>query len=343
MAGHDAEGLITIAYGSKHYIKMAIALSRSYARLGSTRPFAVVTDQKNAGELSRHFDCIIPIEKSRGAGVAQKLFLDQYSPFQCTLFVDSDCLFYKNPEQIWRLYSSRCFGIAGWRYLDGASEYERENSYAFVDNMKEFLNKNRISRMPHLNSGLIYFDRSNLSREVFRVARAVYARRSELGMRQFKNSPVNDEPAFAAAMAVCGVELIGWCPEKGMETTICLDAPPKINVLEGKSRTMKGGVELAPALLHFNVGAQDSTFYRREMTRLALESRGLRSGLVTEVIVATGSIGRLVEKGIRHIKSLPLRWQEKGLGGVLPDRFTKAAQARFHGRSRTDQPRSSTP
>jgi hypothetical protein len=43
--------------------------------------------------MKKYFDIILPLRAEYGKGVVQKLHLDLYTPFQSTLFVDSDCLF----------------------------------------------------------------------------------------------------------------------------------------------------------------------------------------------------------------------------------------------------------
>jgi hypothetical protein len=86
---------------------MARALALSYRRQNPLRPFAIVTDDSNAKDLANYFDVVIPLNSAYGVGVVQKLNLDRYSPFDETLFVDSDCLFYKSPERIWRLYADQ--------------------------------------------------------------------------------------------------------------------------------------------------------------------------------------------------------------------------------------------
>lgn len=108
-------GLLTIAYGSQRYIRMARALALSYRRWKPSLPFCVVTDEANAEELSAYYDVVVTIDPSQG--VAQKLCVDRYSPFDETLFVDSDCVFYRDPAVVWNAYatatsSSKAGGIS---------------------------------------------------------------------------------------------------------------------------------------------------------------------------------------------------------------------------------------
>ena len=108
--------IITIAYGSEKYIKMARALALSYRRFHPTRQFAIITDELHQAEMSKYFDVVILFNPNYGHGVVQKLHVDLYSPFEETLLVDSDCLFYKSPENLWDLYKSESFSVRWWRY-----------------------------------------------------------------------------------------------------------------------------------------------------------------------------------------------------------------------------------
>ena len=317
-----SEGLITIAYGPQKYIRMARALALSYRRHLPKRPFAVVTDQSSAKELGTCFDVVIPITLAYGSGVVQKLYADIYSPFDKTLFVDSDCIFYKSPERIWDLYAGKPFSMRGWRYLTGSTDYEKQHPYEFVQNTSDFLKANNISRLPLFNSGVFFFSRSETASRVFHKARAIYEKRATLGFVPFKNAPIADEPAFAVAMESCGVEMDPWDRNNGMETAINMENVFSINVLNEQSRFLKNGTECDPVLIHFNVGAQDGATYYREMCRLQFEKLWFRS-LCIRTAVANRMFSLLIQRTHRFVTHIPTRVKEKGITGVLPNRFIR--------------------
>ena len=87
-------GFLTLAFGRPLYRDMAVALVRSARRLGTSLPFAVVTDHADA-RMRALFDTLIPYRGELGRGVEQKLHLDVYAPFDRTIFVDADCLFFR--------------------------------------------------------------------------------------------------------------------------------------------------------------------------------------------------------------------------------------------------------
>jgi hypothetical protein len=252
---------------------MAKALARSYRRFGPSRPFAVVTDAANAAALGRHFDVVVPVDLGHGHGVVQKLSVDRYSPFQRTLFVDSDCLFYKHPDVLWQAYQPGPFHIKGWTYLTGHSDHERRRPYEFISDVPRFLETLGLSRLGRFNSGVVYFEGVE-GAAVFEAARAIYERRADLGFVQFKGAPIADEPALAAAMEQMGIPMQEWDRTNGMETAIGMSDTYGINVLEGRSRFAKKGVgDVEPALIHYNIDAQNSLTYQRDIYRLRYAER----------------------------------------------------------------------
>lgn len=317
-----SEGLITIAYGPEKYIRMARALALSYRRQNPVRRFAIVTDDSNTKGLENYFDLVIPLNSSYGPGVVQKLNVDRYSPFDETLFVDSDCIFYKSPERIWRLYAGRDFTVRGWRYLTGRTEYEKKSPYEFVQNMPDFLRQNKITRFPHFNGGVFFFRKSETASNVFINARSVYEQRTTLGLVPFKNAPINDEPAFAVAMEIVGVEMYPWDNNEGMETAISMENAYSINVLRGKARFRKNGTDCDPVLIHFNVDAQNGTTYNREVCRLEFENYWFGS-LYVEIALTIRFWASLMERTKRFFIRMPERVRERGVAGILPNCFIK--------------------
>jgi hypothetical protein len=323
----SSQGLITIACGPRKYTRMAKALALSYRRQHQLRPFAIVTDDRNAKGLSNYFDVVIPLNPTYGAGVVQKLNLDRYSPFEETLFVDSDCIFYKSPERLWRLYACKDFTVRGWRYLTGQTEYEKKNPYEFIRDTASFLRRSNITRFPHFNNGVFFFRKSKTASNVFSNARSVYQQRTNLGLVPFKNAPIADEPAFAVAMEICGVEMDSWDSSDGMETAMNMENAYSINVLKGKARFRKGGADRDPVLIHFNVDAQNGTTYNREIYRLEFENCCFCS-LRVEIALIIHSWILLMEKVRRFFVRMPERVRERGVIGILPNRFIKSLQQR---------------
>jgi hypothetical protein len=316
------EGLLTIAYGRPKYIRMAQALALSYRRYKPRRPFAVVTDETNAPALSRYFDEIILAKPEFGAGVVQKLYADIYSPFSKTLFVDSDCLFYKHPDGLWDLYAHGPFSMRGWRYLTGNTDYEKRTPYKWVQDTSQFLKLNNIQRLAHFNGGVFYFDHSDTAVKLFSISRSLYERRAELGFVAFKGAPINDEPAMAVAMEKCGISMDPWDSVRGMETAIGMRKAWTVNVLEGQSRFFKDDSKRIPALIHYNVNAQDGVVYNRDVYRLLYEAHPFRPFLVIRAVLMT-CVPAFYRRVLQLAPELPSRLRREARTRIFPVRRTR--------------------
>ncbi|MBS1533086.1 MAG: hypothetical protein JSU01_22490, partial [Bacteroidetes bacterium] len=141
-------GILTIAQGEKRYIDMAkmLALSLKLNAPGIQR--AVVTDAAN--EFRGLYDICIPFEPAYGKGLHQKLYLDKYTPFEETLFIDSDCLAVKPLGDTFSLCAEHNFAVFGdqvttgeW-YMDVAAMCKRFG----------------LASIPMFNGGAYYFKRS---------------------------------------------------------------------------------------------------------------------------------------------------------------------------------------
>ena len=306
-------GVITLGFGAREYVKMARGLGRSIRRLNPEIPLAVVSDASQ--EMLKPFDYILPFNAAYGDGVTQKLHLDKYSPFDETLFIDSDCLVYRPLEQLWEFYrKSNGFGVAAWGYIN------KESDYNFIENIEKTFQAIDIERMPHFNGGVYYFDSSKLSKSVFKTAREFYAKRNELGFTTFKNSPVADEPVIALAMSANGVEPLPFNESKIMNTAIgYTENLDKVDVRRGTSRYKKNGNWVEPAVIHFNIGMQRSYVYQRELHRLAYEHSFLGSARAS--ILGRAKSIRL--EGKRKLDGAESRIREIGLIGMLPGRILR--------------------
>jgi hypothetical protein len=290
-------GLITIAYGPHKYIRMAEALALSYRRWNPTLRFCVVTDAANAGRLGAYFDIVRLVDPSYGKGVAQKLSVDRYSPFDETLFVDSDCVFYRDPALTWDAYATDDFVIKGWNYLS------REDHHENVGNLAVLLEQTGIDRIGSFNSGMFYFRRTERADRLFTTSREIYERRADLAFKPFKNAPVAHEPVLAIAMEMCGIGFCPWDPTTGMETWISMRDMQSVNVLRGDSRVTKHGKPVAPAVIHYNVDGQISLAYLRDIFRLAYEHKPLGE-LRARIVASWLRFWYLVEKKGRRLAKI---------------------------------------
>jgi len=236
-------GFLTLAFGRPFYREMARSLVLSARKRGLTLPFAVVTDSTDKAFLSL-FDVVVPYRKEFGRGVEQKLHLDAYAPFDTTVFVDADCLFFKSADAVAAYYADKTgFVVRSNGYIERG-----EKKYYALRDVGLFLDVQGIERFRRFNSGLFSFDRSAAARAVFEEARAIFDARERSGLKEFKTAAVADEPVFAAALERCRAAVF---PEDGTFMTVMADDARSI------------GADVS-AVVHFNIFQQDSFVYARE-------------------------------------------------------------------------------
>lgn len=93
------QGYITLATGSRFYLELAMNLLLSLKLNDPTRQVCVVTDRSmNVPEnYMKLIDKIAYLDaKPRFHGCLNKLRVNEISPFDETMFVDSDCILLKD-------------------------------------------------------------------------------------------------------------------------------------------------------------------------------------------------------------------------------------------------------
>ena len=150
---NEERGILTIAYGTPKYLRMGRALARSVRHHNDDEQLAVVTDTPDYFEGL--YDHLIPVDLSFGSGVTQKLHLDRYTPFDETLFVDSDCLLYGPTERLWDYFAvSEGVGVRSVRELTYGDACQG------VRDLDRYLNYFDLESIPNLKGGFYYFDNS---------------------------------------------------------------------------------------------------------------------------------------------------------------------------------------
>ena len=309
-----SRGFITIAYGAVKYIKMGKSLARSIRFNSPGCKIAVVTDS-NDQELRSLFDYVVDLNTDWPPGVAQKLYLDHYSPFDETIFIDSDCLVYKDLGQIWDYFQQlRDFGIKGYSYL------KAEDTHYSIEDLSICLGKLKLNRMASFNSGVIYFNKSQTSLDVFTSAREIYERRQELTLKEFKNAPVNDEPIFALAMETHDIEILPWDNAVVMGT-YSGDVKNKngINVLKRQAQYIKNNELLDPMIIHFHFECQDYFIFFLEAQRLKHQGSVLSKPLSYSLAIIDFGINRYQY----YFNRIKTRTKQYGILGIIPERISQ--------------------
>ena len=254
-------GIITFAYGAQEYINLGIALGQSLSRSNPQIKRAIVTDS-SLGILSDLFDEVIPLNREWGSDVSQKLHIDEYSPFDQTLFVDCDSLALADISFAFELFQNANACALGTEMWTAQSDLRE----ADIAKVMESLN---ITGIPAFNGGVYYITRSGPQANVIQRARELLSNYRDYGFNDFRSDGPADEMVMGAAMAELGCQLVD---DKGllMRTPIGLQGDLHVDVIRGVAQFNKSGCDVRPAIVHFAGGWRKHHVYARECHKLRI-------------------------------------------------------------------------
>ena len=212
------QGYITLATGSSYYIELAINLALSIKLNDPTRPVCLVIDEgmKLPPKYTPFIDDLAYLQERTGFnGCLNKLRLHEISPYDESMFVDSDCILVKNDmDRHWHKFQAPGFSIAGGKVTRG-------HWYGF--DITETNAALGIEYMVKMNSGVFYFRDGPETEEFFDTAlKLVDTHKHLLGSFHRNKLQLADEPFIGAAQGLLGMTPLSYAPEEGtiMVTTI---------------------------------------------------------------------------------------------------------------------------
>ncbi len=267
------QGYVTIAYGARKYLEMAVNLALSAKLNDSTRPILLLAKDCDSipEETKAHFDLHAELQTPDDLrGSAVKLNIFDVSPFDENMYVDADCLFMKpDMGRHWRKFSGHDFSIPGSKRTSGR---------CYGLDVGAMMQAAGVDFIYQINAGLIYFKRNEAARRVFEEARALFKAGDPalMNLRRKRGSVAADQPFFAAAMAKCGVDAISYTPAEGtVMATTYLAKGFEFDIEKGVSRLKKatgywlmdrflakGWVEHDTSIGHF-IGLRPEAQYQR--------------------------------------------------------------------------------
>jgi len=248
-----------MAIGSRRYIRLAKILGLSLERHSPDVPRAVITDSADPA-LHDLYHASIPYRPDwHDGGFLYKFYLQDYSPFQRTLYLDCDCLVVHDLSHIWRLFADVPFGVEGTQQSEGD----------FDGDIALMCRRLGVASIPRFNGGMYYFTQSDEAIAVFATARTLMSQYDELGLRLTARGSRSDEPVLAMALASHGIRAVD---DHGstMRTPIGIEGELKIDVLRGYCRFTKAGVVVTPAIVHFADWRTLAFHYNREALKLQI-------------------------------------------------------------------------
>ena len=286
-----SKGYITLAVGNEYYYYLAKNLAMSYAYNRPDEgyiPMAVITDKAGKKYLSDYFDDIIIAgsdlsAKDKQKGFNLKLRIYDHTPYDETIFIDSDSLIFKNPDFLfdWFELNGSEVSVIGKR-ISASSEYTRRTCFFSEQAIKDY----KLLEYPSFNGGVYYFKKSDKAKECLDFAKEVMAPHyDECGMIRF-NGKKGDEPAYALAMAVYEMHPVSDKDGCAMKFNNRNVTSRDMSILSHKCKIVQSGEEFDPAILHISTINTYRTYYRKEVAALEAHFTGKEPSALEQLAVA---------------------------------------------------------
>jgi hypothetical protein len=193
--GNGQTAIMTVASGRPKYLTMAKALALTLDMHFVNVPRVLVGDTDDR-EIHQLYDLVVPTSEKYPYWFAEFCALDE-TPFDRILFIDADCLVVRNLEPVIERLKGHDFAAQGV-WSEGADWY---GDFAGA------IRKRGLKRAPILNSGLLYYERTDKARLFIDRVLALASDYDSLDLRRNRGRPV-DETCISFAMAETGIGTI---------------------------------------------------------------------------------------------------------------------------------------
>jgi hypothetical protein len=254
-----SRGVLTIVHSQPKYARHAVNLARSIRLRDPELSLAVATDL-DAALFEGMYDHVVPWTFDHSAGFLYKLEIAAMSPFDTTVYLDTDMLLFASLQAVFEIFEGEAFGVFGRNDL----------APSYFEDMNLIRAALPAPTYPKFNGGLYYFEKGEAIEDLLRTARAWHARYDELRIK-YDRGMESDEALLSLAMAQAGMRAA--LPNVGgvqMNPIWPDDAQVRADVIAGEcsetSRTT--GRRQRRGVLHYYGGRMLSYGYARESARL---------------------------------------------------------------------------
>lgn len=233
-------GLVTAAYGHPVYLDQAVSLRLSFLESGCPLPFSLVcgNELKNGltPEILALFDQCIVVEDSRLSQFQGKLISALKSPYQETIYFDSDCWMSGAWEPWISFWFEQSFTVAG--------HLQTEGDFAGIQ-VSDWLKIHHITAMPLFNAGIFAFNEDG--RQIL-IDALHFMEEPEKNKIPKNDGGYNEQVALGIAMAKSGI--LPLQSEKDIHFSFHGAGVP-LRIFDGQIRFEKNGIWRSPPLFHY--------------------------------------------------------------------------------------------
>ena len=269
--------VFTLATGNGVYLEYAFTLAMSFLlhHKNSSLRFFLVTDMSfEKPQYLEKIEVILIEKESIAKGISSKLYLDKIAPSEKSLFIDSDCLCFRNLESVFDYFDGHAVSVVGFPIL---------NTEWCGVLAEDICQKFNIKQIPRFNGGIYYIEKGEKATKIYETARSLEPYYDQLGFARHRGW-CNEEPLVSVAIAVNNETAIIDDGTILSDLASCFNSA-KLDVLLGecilynpplpdpKNKWWYKFSEYSPAIIHFSGGAGTTYPYTREKFKLLLTNQ----------------------------------------------------------------------
>lgn len=264
-----SKSIITIAVGNSYFYSLADNLVNSFLLWNKYNDivFTLVTDNPSFFQNQTSEKIIIKTIEipTKDKNFTSKFHLYEYAECQNNLFIDCDCLIYRDLTNIFTELSSNNFTAIGSSMTHGS----------FFCDIEKVIQQWKLKTIPVFVGSIYFFKKNKVSEAIFRTAIELKNKYDEYGFIRLREQE-NEEPLFAVAMSINN--------EKPYQNNLALKCDAMFyqhidcNILTGKmnlivrdqniSSIYKNFSTKEAYIIHFNAHFSDSWPYKLDAYRL---------------------------------------------------------------------------
>ena len=216
------EGYVYVSYGHPKYLKHTIASVSTLRRHDKSRPIALACSAKHKEileqkELSYLFDVIHQLPEEHASIVGFKHNIHHYLFYKKNIFLDSDIVWCKDPQNLWDNFSTFNFTITGTLVSDvyfGAPKGARVLLDILLRRRQRTLKRFGLSYLSRVQSGIMFAQDYETTKQVCLLAAEMLDRKQETHFRSRKmeqgRTMESCEWSLAMAMSKLNIPIYPW-------------------------------------------------------------------------------------------------------------------------------------
>lgn len=216
------EGYVYVSYGHPKYLQHAVASAVTLRRYDTQRPIALVCTPKHKRLIEENgfkhlFNFIFDLPEEHASIVGFKHNFYHHLYFEKNLFLDSDIVWCKDPDALWKAFSPFDFTVTGNLVSDnyfGAPKSVGVLKDILLLRRRRTLKRFGLTYLSRAQTGLMYASDYNLTKKACELAKEMLNRKAETHFQSRKKEKGRTEEScewsLAMAMAKLNIPTYPW-------------------------------------------------------------------------------------------------------------------------------------